>query len=430
MTTIYLYMLICRIAPSPTGSPHSGLLRIALINKYFVNQQKGQLILRIDNTDIIRSKKIYEEEIKSIFNKFNINYNKIIYQSDRVNLYNKYFNILKNMGYIIPCYETKDELLSLKKIQNSLNQPSRFKVGIHNNSTIKESVCWRIKLPNENITINDEIFGTITRNLKNFSDPIIKTSDGNFSYIFASVIDDLEENINFIIRGADHLDNSFIQYAIGLMINDNYKKIKLAHIPLLRDQDMKKLSKRNNLGNVLDILKQGVINEALEYYLLTLGSSIYNRKFPLYGENACLNKFKINMYKKTMGIFCEKDLLNINRYFLSKSNYENIKSYIICQVNNKFNNKDTWLLFRQNIDSINEYTQIITYLNNSKQKLENSEYIIILLKKIINNRQIENKADYKILYNILIGKDRGPPLSDIINILGINYMEKVINEIE
>jgi len=232
-------MIVTRFAPSPTGNFHIGSLRTAIYNYLFAKKNNGKFILRIEDTDKERSKKEYENEIIKVFELFNLEYDDLKYQSKNIDEHSKYL----------------EELIKINKVYKSDEGPYKFKV--------KRDV--------DHFEYNDEILGNIKIPNKNIEDFSVARSDKSPTFILSNVIDDHMENITHVIRGNDHSINTIKQMMISEAIS--LKPINYAHIPLIHDMSGKKLSKRDNITNVLNYLEMGYQKDALFNFIIKLVNS-------------------------------------------------------------------------------------------------------------------------------------------------------------
>ena len=210
--------IITRFAPSPTGFLHVGNLRTALITWLYAKSNNGKFLLRIDDTDIKRSKNEYICYIKEDLKWVGIDWDICFQQSDRIAKFKNAKNNLIKAGRLYPCYETEEELALKKKSLLSRNLPP-----IYDRASLKLTAeqkidleakgikpYWRFLLNNEDISWDDKVRGNLHFNPKNLSDPVLIRTDGTLTYSLASVVDDIEYGITDIIRGEDHISNSAI----------------------------------------------------------------------------------------------------------------------------------------------------------------------------------------------------------------------------
>lgn len=211
-----------RFAPSPTGSPHLGSLRTAYQNWLAARSTGGKFIIRIDDTDNARSDSKYTDEILHMLRHFDLDYDRIVYQSERIDLYNSYIDRLVDDGY------AKDNGYGV--ILSEL-----YDIDID---------YW-----------NDGIAGNIPisdNDKKIAGHKILRKQDGSPTYNFATVIDDIDLGINCIIRGKDHTTNTSFQSMLFTAFGIELPKFY--HVGLIMHEG-KKLSKRNDslsLSNLMD----------------------------------------------------------------------------------------------------------------------------------------------------------------------------------
>lgn len=269
-----------RFAPSPTGPMHLGNVRVALMNAIFAKQQDALFILRIEDTDPIRSVPGCNKKIIDDLDWLKIKYDEGPYfQSERQAIYKKYLNKLIERGVVYRAFETAEELKAKKDEQIAKGFPPRYDRGalalskeeIEENLEEEKPFIWRLNLPGGIIEINDLGRGKIEFDMKNFSDFALTRRDGTFTFLFANFVDDLTMGITHIFRGEDHLTNSANQVVLYQLFSESTPIFY--HLPLICNIDGKKLSKRD-FGFSLDELKNGgFLREAIINYLAILGSS-------------------------------------------------------------------------------------------------------------------------------------------------------------
>ncbi|UCD55720.1 MAG: glutamate--tRNA ligase [Candidatus Omnitrophota bacterium] len=246
-----------RFAPSPTGYLHLGSARTALFNWLYARHTNGKLILRIEDTDKIRSKKEFLDEILDDLKWLGIDWDeKPIFQSKRTSIYKKYASQL-------------------------LDKRLAYKEG--------DAIIFKVE-KSRNIKLRDIVHGEIDFNTDEIKDQVLIKSDGFPAYNFACAVDDYEMGITHVIRGADHISNTPKQLlfyeALGL------NPPKFAHMPLMMGKDGAKLSKRHGAVAIVEYKKEGFLPEALSNYLILLGwSPGKNRE--IIGLKEAIKLFKI-----------------------------------------------------------------------------------------------------------------------------------------
>jgi len=308
-----------RFAPSPTGPFHTGSVRTALFNFLFAKKFNGEFILRIEDTDLERSKPEYEKEIIEGLRWLNICWNEDPYrQSERLDVYAKYLKELLNNGDAFYCFHSKE---FLEKEAGLAHHCEFKKLPLEDleKRLKKESAIIRFKTPPDlEIAFPDLIRGEIRFN----SDAL----GGDFSlakaespdkflpfYNFAVVIDDFEMNITHVIRGEDHISNTpkqiLIQQALKLPMP------KYAHLPLILGSDRSKLSKRHDAVSVDEYRQMGYLPEALVNFVAFLGWNSGTDK-EIFSLEELIREFDLNKVQKSGAIFNVEKLDWLNGYYL------------------------------------------------------------------------------------------------------------------
>jgi glutamyl-tRNA synthetase len=288
-----------RFAPSPTGEMHVGNLRTALFNYLFTKQNEGKFFLRIEDTDVARSKFIYEASIKDTLKWLNIEYEPlIIRQSERFPIYSKIANDLfkKNFVYYCSCEKLDEET----------------KTCPCENEKLTNGVL-RFKIPRNRImTFKDEILGNITVNTNTIENFAILRNDGTPTYNFVVVIDDVELKITHVFRGNEHLYNTFKQLLIYEALE--MPMPKFGHFPMINGKDGKKLSKRSGDTSVIKYRESGVVPEALFNFLIRLGWGYGNQE--IFSLEEAIKLFNINKISPSPAMFDVNKLMYLCGYYL------------------------------------------------------------------------------------------------------------------
>ena len=299
--------IVVRFAPSPTGPLHVGSVRTALFNYIFAKQNNGKYILRIEDTDKERSKKVHEDGILESFSWLGLPYDEIYRQSERTEIYRKYLNSLIESGH---AYISKEE----------------------NQEEGKRSEVIRFKNPNKKVTFHDLIRGEVTFDTTELKDFVIAKSLEEPLYHLAVVIDDHEMGITHIIRGEDHISNTprqiLIQEAIGA-IRPIY-----AHLPLILAADRSKLSKRKH-GEFVSLpfyRNKGYLKEAIINFMALLGWNPGTDQ-ELFLIDDLIKQFDIVRVQKSGAIFDTTKLDWLNREYIKKMPPEEIIDLIKTATN-------------------------------------------------------------------------------------------------
>ncbi len=268
-----------RMAPSPTGSPHVGLVRTALFNYLIARKAGGTFILRLDDTDPERSKQEYADAIMEDLEWLGLTWDRVERQSDRLDRYNSAADELREKGRFYEAFETPTELDLKRKKQLNMGKPPVYDRSALALSEDEKAALraergdgvWRFKLDHERIEWTDGILGDISIDAASVSDPVLIRADGQFLYTMASVCDDIDFGITNVVRGSDHVTNTATQIQIIQALGGNVPSF--AHHSLLTGPQGEALSKRLGTLSLRDLRAAGVEPMALISLMARLGSS-------------------------------------------------------------------------------------------------------------------------------------------------------------
>jgi len=264
-----------RFAPSPTGLLHIGGARSALFNYLFSRHHGGQYLLRIEDTDRERSKPEYTKAILDGLDWLGIPPDAPpVMQSAREARHVEVARALLERGNAYHCYCTPDELKAMREKAAAEGRAPRYDGTWRDRDPadappgVKPVI--RLKAPREGETVvHDLIQGEVTVRNAELDDMIILRSDGTPTYLHAVVVDDHDMEITHVIRGDDHLTNTFRQ--IQIYDGMGWERPRFAHMPLIHGEDGAKLSKRHGAVNLLDYRDQGYLPDTMFNFLLRLG---------------------------------------------------------------------------------------------------------------------------------------------------------------
>jgi glutamyl-tRNA synthetase len=280
-----------RIAPSPTGDPHLGTAYIALFNMCFARAHGGQFLLRIEDTDRARSTRESEQAILDSLRWLGLEWDEgpdvggeygPYRQSERMDLYGKYAQQLVDEGNAFICYRTAQELNELRVARRAAGnstalKPSDLKLPeeeVQKRRAADETYVIRMIVPEEEgaCAIQDMLRGTIELDWSMVDAQILLKSDGMPTYHLANVVDDHLMGITHVLRGEEWI-NSAPKHKL-LYEYFGWDMPQLCHLPLLRNPDKSKLSKRKNPTSILYYQRMGFLPEALLNYLGRMGWSM------------------------------------------------------------------------------------------------------------------------------------------------------------
>ncbi|MEH1863651.1 MAG: glutamate--tRNA ligase [Nostoc sp.] len=275
-----------RIAPSPTGNLHIGTARTAVFNWLFARHHGGKFILRIEDTDLERSRPEYTDNILEGLRWLGLNWDEgPFFQSQRLDLYKEAVQKLLDQGLAYRCYTTSEELEALREAQKARGEAPRYD-NRHRNLTPEERAAFeaegrsyviRFKIEDgREIVWNDLVRGKMSwRGSDLGGDMVIarasEEGSGQPLYNFVVVVDDIDMQITHVIRGEDHIANTAKQIllyeAMGAKIPE------FSHTPLILNMEGRKLSKRDGVTSISDFQKMGFTAEGLVNYMTLLGWS-------------------------------------------------------------------------------------------------------------------------------------------------------------
>jgi glutamyl-tRNA synthetase len=320
-----------RLAPSPTGAPHIGTAYIALFNYAFARSLGGEFILRIEDTDQVRSTRESEREIIAALDWLGIEWDEgpdasgpygPYRQSERVQLHRDRGWQLVHRGHAFPCFCTSQRLKELRSQQVSCGASFGYDGACAGLSAEKandrmesgEPYVIRMRVPTSGeCTFVDRLRGEISIPWENVDEQVLLKSDGFPTYHLASVVDDHEMGISHVIRGEEWISST--PKHVLLYEHFGWEPPEFVHLPLLRNPDKSKLSKRKNPTSVNYYRECGVLPETLVNYLCLMAYSLPDGRevFPL-GDFVAT--FDIDRISLGGPVFDIQKLLSMNGTYL------------------------------------------------------------------------------------------------------------------
>ncbi|WP_198374333.1 glutamate--tRNA ligase [Neoroseomonas rubea] len=343
-----------RFAPSPTGLLHVGNARVALANWLHARRLGGEFLLRLDDTDLERSKPEFAVAIEEDLRWLGLDWDGRVAQSERLDRYAAAAERLKASGRLYPCFETEDELAFKRERRRREGRPPVYdrealrmtQEQIDRAIANGKQPYWRFRLSSRSVGWTDLILGGRNVKLQAISDPVLIRADASPLYTFTSVVDDLEMGITHVIRGEDHVTNTGIQLDLYEALGGDPARLAFGHLPLLTDETGGALSKRLSSVSLRHLRKDGIEPAALAGYLAALGSSAD----PVPGMPADLAPgFDITRSSHATARFDTRQLLALNRRVLHGAGFEAVRERLPEGADEAF-----WLAVRGNLDLLRE----------------------------------------------------------------------------
>jgi glutamyl-tRNA synthetase len=293
-------------------------------------QSGGKFMLRIDDTDVERSKQEYAEAIESDLKWLGFNWDIFSRQSDRIARYEEIKLQLISAGRLYPCYETAEELEVKRKMLLNRGQPPIYdRAALKLTDTEKKALeaqgiqpHWRFKLEdNAIIEWDDKIKGHIHFETKNLSDPVLIRANGAPTYLLPSAIDDMDFNITHIVRGEDHVSNTAMQIQIFEAMGS--KIPSFAHHSLMKTKEGK-ISKRTGGFDIGSLREDGIEAISICSLMARLGTS--DPIEPRTSLEELISNFDISKFSKVAAIYEFDELDRMNKKVLHVMPYEKVKN--------------------------------------------------------------------------------------------------------
>ncbi len=331
-----------RLAPSPTGLLHIGTARTALFNWLYARKTNGKFLIRIEDTDIVRSKSEYTTNILDGLNWLGINWDEEpIKQSKRVSIHKNHIKRLLEIGSAYRCFTSESEILELREKQKKSGLPPKHD-NRHRNLTSKEikefisqgkSSVIRFKIDEETeIKWEDQIRGEIKWKGKDLGGDLVLSRRaigddiGDPLYNLAVVVDDNFMNITHVVRGEDHISNTAKQILIYRALD--FKLPIFSHTPLILNSEGKKLSKRDCVTSIDEFKEMGYLPEALANYMAFLGWSIKAHESEILSLSEISKVFNLSDVNKAGAKFSWEKLNWINSQYIKKMELTQLSNFI------------------------------------------------------------------------------------------------------
>ena len=393
-------MITTRFAPSPTGTLHIGGVRTALFNYIYAKQNNGKFLVRIEDTDQVRSKPEFEENIINGLHDMGLKPDADpVRQSERKHLYLDAAHRIIESGQGYYCNCSPERLDELRNTQMKAGKKPMYDGKCRDKGLEKsENTVLRLKTPTDGeVRFNDLVRGEVVFNNSELDDLILLRSNGTPTYHLCVVVDDADQGVTTVIRGEDHLSNTprqiHIQQALEL------PAIEYAHLPLVLGENKKRLSKRDSVTSLDEYISKGYLQTSMINMLGRLGWSKGDKE--IFYIDDLLKDFRIQEVQKAGAVFDLKKLDWINTNHLANLSLENFIIQLnpyLDQLGIKMSNQQNAEIIIENLrtsaSTLSEIAlDLIPYFDDIKEYDEKSvEKFIVGSKNILEYvlRQLES----------------------------------------
>ncbi|HST76785.1 MAG TPA: glutamate--tRNA ligase [Acetobacteraceae bacterium] len=320
-----------RFAPSPTGLLHIGGARTALFNYLFSRHAGGEFLLRIEDTDRERSTEEATRVILEGLDWLGLTPDQPpVFQSTRAERHAEIARAMLERGAAYRCYTTQEELRLMREQAIAEKRPPRYDGRWRDRDPAEAppgiAPAIRLKAPRDGETVVDDLVqGTVRVANAELDDMIILRSDGTPTYLHAVVVDDHDMAITHVIRGDDHLTNTFRQVQVYQAMG--WEIPRFAHLPMIHGADGAKLSKRHGAVSVLEFREQGFLPEALCNYLLRLGWG--HGDVEVIGREAAIGLFDMSDVGRAASRMDYAKLTHLNGIYLRQADDERLTREVL-----------------------------------------------------------------------------------------------------
>lgn len=424
-------MIKVRFAPSPTGYLHVGNVRTALVNWLFARKSGGHFLLRIDDTDMERSKKEYETAIEEDLRWLGLQWDSEEHQSKRFDRYTLAADKLRTANRLYPCYETPEELEIQRKMLAGRGLPPIYKRATDEQNKKFEAEGrkphFRFALDDEEISWDDLIRGRVAMKATTMSDPVLLRADGMPVYTLASVVDDGELAITHVIRGEDHVSNTAVQVQLYKALG--FAVPQFAHMALLKTKDGE-MSKRLGGNDIRGLRDAGILPMAVNSLLARIGTSDAVEAFA--DIKSLIDSFDFKKFGRAPANYDVAELEKLNEKLLHQLPFNAVKDKLA------FADEAFWLSIRTNIKILSEakdwwdilHGDIKPHLNHDDRAFLRSTVDKLppepwneatwdaWLASVKPTTQRKGKELFHPLRMALTGRENGPELKKLLPLLG------------
>lgn len=453
-----------RFSPSPTGYLHIGGVRTTLFSALYAQKHQGVFVLRIEDTDALRSEAQYAESQMEDLRWLGINWQEgpgidgpygPYWQSARQEIYQRYYQLLKEKNLMYPCFCSDQELALARKTQLAKGQAPRYagtckKLSIEKQNQLLDAgkkPAWRFIVPEkESIKFLDTIKGAQQFESSEIGDFIIRRADGTAPFLFCNAIDDALMKITHVIRGEDHLSNTPRQ--IMLLKALALPEPMYGHLSLIVGEDGSKLSKRHGAFSVQEMRATGYLPLAILNYLTRLGHTLEHNE--LLSFNDLARDFNLDKISRSPARFDTQQLLFWQKLVIQHLDHAVLWQWLGKRVGNQVpeNSKDLFIqTIKTNIafpEEALQWAKIFFHENvildeNCQQVIQEAgEQFFVAAENAVNQHGlsladilaemkktlgVNGKKLFMPLRAALTGQLHGPELASIAQLLGLKKMK-------
>ena len=386
--------IVTRFPPSPTGYLHIGGVRTALFNWLFARQKRGKFILRIEDTDKVRSSDKAIQAILESMEWLGLDWDEGPYfQSQRYDIYSTFITRLLSEGRAYHCHCSPEELEQRRNEMKAKGLKPKYDgkcrdLGL---GPAPGSVV-RLKTPQSGVTqFRDLVKGPLRFDNSELDDLVLKRSDGTPTYHLAVVGDDISLGITHVIRGDDHVNNTPRQIQIYSALGEHIPEY--AHLPMILGPDRQRLSKRHGAVSVLAYRDMGYLPHALINSLARLGWSYGDQE--KFSRQELIEKFSLSQVGQAAGIFNMEKTLDLNAWYMRESSNESLAEQLMPFLRR---------LGLEDLDEEKVRKAAITLKSRSKTLVDMAEGAYFYFQKEI---KYEKKVDEKFLTLDVLGLLQG-----------------------
>jgi glutamyl-tRNA synthetase/nondiscriminating glutamyl-tRNA synthetase len=327
-------MIRVRFAPSPTGYVHVGNARTALFNWLFARHHGGAFVLRIEDTDVERSKEEYERQLIADLKWFGMDWDEgpdiggahgPYRQSERKDIYRRHARHLIDAGHAYYCFCSAEQLEAERQAALKAGQQPRYSGRCRTHPREEaarrvaagEPAAIRLRIREGDLSWHDRVHGPTSFASEVIGDWILVRSGGDPSYNFAVVVDDHWMGITHVIRGDDHISNTPRQLALYRALG--WQPPEFAHLSTILGPDRARLSKRHGATSLQNFREMGILPEALMNYLALLGWSPADGVTELMNREQLIAQFSLDHIIKAPAVFDDAKLNWMNRHYMREA---------------------------------------------------------------------------------------------------------------